>query len=205
VARKALRSFTSTAGGLRSALYEFIVTNVSQLCCTVGCQRLSCRQVVKQVQWLLSYPNRHLGQPFLQGNFAPQLNEIFTVNLPLLTAAGTAAPAATALPAKAVPGSKAAAAVHLTATADGSANGVLFADVTADDVKQQRDTSSSDDSSSSSSKLCGSLDRLPAGLDGVFLRVGPNPLLKPLGGYHWCVTWLLYCYFMLLCFFVICS
>jgi hypothetical protein len=163
---------------------------------------------VKQVHWLLSYPNRHLGQPFLQGNFAPQFSEIFTKHLSLVTAAGTAATADTAgLPAKpsAAAASKAAApaggssnGVHHVAAAaangyanghaNGHANGQLAAD--GDDVKQQRDTvpnpgSSSPSSSSSSSKLYGSLDSLPSGLDGVFLRVGPNPLLKPLGGYHW--------------------
>lgn len=27
--------------------------------------------------------------------------------------------------------------------------------------------------------------QLPEGLSGVFMRIGPNPLLEPLGGYHW--------------------
>lgn len=26
---------------------------------------------------------------------------------------------------------------------------------------------------------------LPRDLDGAFLRVGPNPALRPVGGYHW--------------------
>jgi hypothetical protein len=164
------------------------------------------RQALKQVQWVLLYPNRQLGQPFLQGNFAPQANEIFTQNLPLLTAPGLAGN----LPAKAAAASKAAAAAgigsngvhHATATnghangyANGYGNGVHAAAAAAandddnDDTKQQLDISISNHtglSSSSSSKLHGSLGKLPPGLEGVFLRVGPNPLLKPLGGYHWC-------------------
>lgn len=27
---------------------------------------------------------------------------------------------------------------------------------------------------------------MPQHLQGVYLRVGPNPYLKPVGGYHWC-------------------
>jgi hypothetical protein len=27
--------------------------------------------------------------------------------------------------------------------------------------------------------------KLPGTLRGAFLRIGPNPFLKPLGGYHW--------------------
>jgi hypothetical protein len=179
------------------------------------------RQALKQVQWALSYPNRQLGQPFLQGNFAPQLNENFTQNLPLLTAAGLAAgPPAKAAASKAAAAAAAAAAAGIGSNAvqyaaasnghtNGHANGHTYGfgngvedtaaaaagaaanDVDDDDTKQQLDTSvsrlngTSHSSNSSSSKLHGSLDKLPAGLVGVFLRVGPNPLLKPLGGYHW--------------------
>jgi hypothetical protein len=173
----------------------------------------TCRQALKQVQWALSYPNRQLGQPFLQGNFAPQFSEIFTQNLPLLTAPGLEAD----LPAKAAASEAAAAAgigsngvhhaaatnghtnSHANGHSNGYSNGLSAAVAPAgadddgdDDTKQQLDISiasrNGTSSSSSSSKVHGSLDKLPSGLEGVFLRVGPNPMLKPLGGYHWCAV-----------------
>lgn len=30
---------------------------------------------------------------------------------------------------------------------------------------------------------------IPADIDGVFIRQGPNPALPPRGKYHWCVRW----------------
>jgi hypothetical protein len=147
---------------------------------------MAFRQLVKQLQWLLSRQNQQLGRPFLVGNFAPVHSEVHVSSLPLITAEGLSVPAT----------KKAAKAPHtpLPDVSDVDADldqqvstGAAVSGDAANGVCCEIITSSSASRGPAEArlpKLFGA-SKLPEGLSGAFMRTGPNPLLQPLGGYHW--------------------
>lgn len=139
---------------------------------------------MKQLHWLLSRQNQQLGRPFLEGNFAPVHSEVHVTSLPLITAEGLLVPAtskaAKASQTQTKEAHAAACDVSDVDAADdqtsGAANGVCCEIITS--------TVSRVPAAGGQPKLFGA-SQLPEGLSGAFMRTGPNPLLKPLGGYHW--------------------
>ena len=136
---------------------------------------LPCRFACRRIHTWLAAPNGQVGKSsgaaFLSGNFAPVSEEVFQANLPLVTAVGLVQPSASSSSkkqAKAVGGAR-------TGTNDDT-----------DDVAQQRDADvAAPTTPTVTPRLYGRSATLPAGLNGAVLRTGPNPALKPLGGYHW--------------------
>eukprot|EP00775_Hariotina_reticulata_P002346 gene2346-2652_t len=140
-------------------------------------------QLVKQLHWLLSKQNQQLGRPFLVGNFAPVHSEVHVASLPLITAEGLLVPAISEAAKETQTKAADAAACDvrdIDAAADqhasGAASGVCCEIITS--------TVSRVPAEDGQPKLFGA-SQLPEGLSGAFMRTGPNPLLKPLGGYHW--------------------